>query len=327
VKSASSSPWLSVVMPVYQGEAYLNSALKSIADQGKTDDLEIIIVDDGSTDGSRDIVEHWSQVLPILYLAQAHEGNWIRATNLGLRKARGIWVSLLHQDDCWLPGRLDTLRTCSADCTDVDFWVHPAFFIDEDGTRVGRWRCPLPSRQLLNAADTLPKLVVQNFIPVVSPMVRRAKMDEVGLMNESLWYFGDWDLWLRLASVSILGYVPIPLASFRIHHQSQTARCTSDLDEIGRQFDITVQDALAGKAFPSAMLKRCRRTAKFAKEMYLFLLGGWHGGYVGCRRVMAMGLRLGPFGWLHYWRYSGLVSRLLPRIRLYLRSRKRRAIA
>lgn len=311
-------------MPVFQGEAYLDAALGSIAAQDRTDDLEIIAVDDGSSDGSRAILERWSEVLPVKLVSQPHEGNWVRSTNRAIELATGTWVSLLHQDDCWLPGRLQTLREQSAAHPDVDFWLHPADFIDEAGRRIGRWRCPLPVRRPLAATDTLARLVVQNFIPIVSPMVRRSHVLQAGPLDESLWYFADWDFWLRLAANGTICYWPEPLAGFRIHPQSQTARRTGDLEAVGRQFDVTVNRALESAAFPASRRASSLRILPFARAMYLFLLAGLHGGGgVPVGLLWRTAFRAGPLGWLRYWQYSRLPERLWPRLKLYFQSRRK----
>ncbi len=311
-------------MPVFQGEAYLDAALGSIAAQDCAADLEILAVDDGSTDGSRAILARWSRVLPITVISQDHEGNWVRSTNRALGLATGKWVSLLHQDDCWLPGRLQTLRAQTTAHPEVDFWLHPAVFIDETGKPMGCWRCPFPTAIPLHAGQVLPRLVLQNTIPIVSPMIRRSSLQTIGAMDESLWYFADWDFWLRLAATSTLCYCPKPLAGFRIHSHSQTARRTADVEEIGRQFDVTVNRALQLSAFPSVQRACTQRTLPFARAIYLFLLSGLHGGggasrWQLCRAV----LRAGPLGWIRYWRYSRLSDRLWPRFKLYFENRRK----
>ena len=308
-------------MPVFQGAAYLDTALGSIAAQDQTDDLEIIVVDDGSTDGSRAILERWSKQLPIRLVLQPHEGNWVRSTNRALALASGTWVSLLHQDDRWQPGRLQILREQTAAHPDVGFWVHPAIFIDGSGRQIGLWRCPLPAGVPLGATDTLPRLIIQNFIPIVSPMVRRAHMLAVGPLDESLWYFADWDYWLRLAATATVCYVRTPLAHFRIHPHSQTANRTRELEEVGRQFDVTVKRALESAAFPVSQRACSMRVLPFARAMYLFLLAGLHGERAAVRLLWRSALRAGPYGWLRYWRYSRLPERLWPRLRLYLQAR------
>src|SRR5579862_7885736 len=104
-----SDPWLSVIMPTYNGAAYLAQTLESIECQADCT-MEIIAVDDGSSDATLAILHNYSRRLPLRIIARSHIGNWVANTNFGLAKAQGHYVCFLHQDDLWLPGRLRVLR-------------------------------------------------------------------------------------------------------------------------------------------------------------------------------------------------------------------------
>ena len=97
------SPWLSVIMPTYNGASYLSAALESIAIQLEKD-IEVIVVDDGSTDRTISIIRAYTHRFPLRIVERNHSGNWVANTNMGLSLARGEYVSFLHQDDSpWLP--------------------------------------------------------------------------------------------------------------------------------------------------------------------------------------------------------------------------------
>ena len=139
-----SGPWLSVLVPTYNGAAYLGQALNSIAAQD-TADLEIIAIDDGSTDATLTILSDYSQSLP-LRVIERRVGNWVANTNLGLEHARGEWVCFLHQDDLWKPGRLAAVRRALAE-SNPTLLLAAAEFITAAGRPVGIWRCPLAPGQ------------------------------------------------------------------------------------------------------------------------------------------------------------------------------------
>lgn len=313
-------PWLSVVIPTYQGADYLDQALRSIAAQDDADGIEVWVVDDGSTDQTREIIQSWLHRLSIEALYLEHRGNWVRSTNRALTKVRGTWVSLLHQDDLWAPNRVSVLREQAAAHEDVNFILHSATFIDHTAHPIGHWRCPLPRGAELRPAEVLPRLAVQNFVPIVSPLVRRTLIQQVGPMDETLWYFADWDFWLRIASQARMLYLPQPLASFRIHTHSQTAQRTRDINEIGRQFDVVQERVQTYDAYPSSRNESATRMRTFSRAFYLWMLAGWHGdGPVSFGQMFRAALRLGPAGCFRYLRDARLLDRLLPRIRLYLR--------
>src|SRR5689334_7383953 len=103
------SPWLSVIVPAYNGARYLPAALDSIAAQ-RADDIEVIAVDDGSTDDSVDVLRQYAVRMNMTIVEKAHRGNWAACTNVGMAAARGRYFCWLHQDDFWQPRRLEVLR-------------------------------------------------------------------------------------------------------------------------------------------------------------------------------------------------------------------------
>src|SRR5262245_37522067 len=102
-------PWLTVVMPVFNGERYLSEALESVRDQGDAD-IELIALDDGSTDRSVEILRRWESRLPLRIEQPARCGNWVAVTNRGLQMGRGEYACFLHQDDVWRRDRLRVLK-------------------------------------------------------------------------------------------------------------------------------------------------------------------------------------------------------------------------
>src|SRR5947207_2827800 len=122
-------------MPTYNGARHLPAALGSIYSQGATD-LEVIAIDDGSTDDTIPILNSFSSKIPLRIIERPHGGNWVASTNEGLSAAAGEWVCFLHQDDLWLPGRIAALRSLVGKL-DVDLVLSPCRFIDERGRRLG----------------------------------------------------------------------------------------------------------------------------------------------------------------------------------------------
>ena len=118
-------------------------------------------------------------------------------------------------------------------------------FIDEDGKRLGIWRCPLPAhRRPVDSRRLIQRLLVQNFIAMPAPLFRRDLALQVGGLNESLWYTADWDFWLKVATVARTAYLPEPLTAFRLHSGSQTVRGSQKLDEFRGQLESVLYDHL-----------------------------------------------------------------------------------
>ena len=181
---------LSVVMPTFNGEPFLAAALESLLGQ-RDAGLELVVVDDGSTDGTIDLVERLTRGTPTRLLRPGRLGNWVAATNVGLREARGEWCCLLHQDDLWLPGRLARVRA-ELPLTRGALLLHDARYVDPAGASLGAWTCPLRAGDVA-PQDFVERLLVQNFIAIPSPTFRRAAALDAGGLDERLWFSADWD--------------------------------------------------------------------------------------------------------------------------------------
>src|SRR3989442_11135038 len=94
-------PRVSVVIPVYNGERYLADAIQSVLDQ-TYQNFEVIVVDDGSTDGSAEVAQRFGEA--IRYVHQANGGG-SKAGKIGIPRARGLYPSFLEQDDFWVPDK------------------------------------------------------------------------------------------------------------------------------------------------------------------------------------------------------------------------------
>jgi glycosyltransferase involved in cell wall biosynthesis len=303
---AARDPWLSIVMPVWNGERYLREALESIRQEG-TGGYEVIAVDDGSSDRSPEILREWERHLPLRHLARERGGNWVAATNAGLREARGEYVCFLHQDDLWLPGRLAAIRQEARH--EPALILHPAVFIAADGSRLGTWRCPLPAGEV-EPPLFAERLIVQNFIAIPAPAFRREAALALGGLDEALWYLADWDLWLRLGSQGAIRYLTSALAAFRVHPSSQTM-VRKDLADRRWQHEVVLERHAAGAR------RQVRRAARFSVELNLALLAAASGTTISWRPLLAALTRLGPAGWVRYLRDSRIVERI--RARLHLR--------
>ena len=188
----------------------------------------------------------WERLLPLRRLSRRGGGNWVAATNAGLREARGEYACFLHQDDIWLPGRLAAMRTEAA--RRPTLILHPALFIGPQGRRLGTWRCPLPAGDV-DSRLFVERLIVQNFIAIPTPVFAREAALGDGGLEESLWFTADWDLWFRLGRRQGIRYLTSPLAGFRVHRESQTM-VRNDLADRRRQYEAVVERPPAGPKPP-----------------------------------------------------------------------------
>jgi len=307
-------PWLSVIIPTYNGEQFLAKALASIAEQGDLD-IECIIVDDGSTDSTIQIVGSFAGKFPIVLRDVPRTGNWAANSNLALANATGEYACFLHQDDFWLPNRLQTIQGLIRQYPDAELLLSPAIFVDRQGNSVGRWQCPLPKRYGPVDSELLKRrLLIQNFIAIPSPVFKReAALKHEGL-DESLWYTADWDFWLKLAGNKTI-YSPHPMAAFRIHSHSQTVQRSFDTAGFQRQMETVLLRHFNGSAVQGPLRERIKRVAMFSIQINAALAARIHGVKLSLRGLLASFVRLGPVGWRIFLRDSRIRDRISARLR------------
>lgn len=303
-----------MVMPTYNGETYLSQALDSLIAQ-KDDELEVVAVDDGSTDGTLDILYSYTGKLRLKILEHEHSGNWVVGTNAGLTSATGTFASILHQDDIWLPSRLRELRAVLAASGPPALLVHPIWFIGPDGRRAGSWRCPLPPAKTLGPEFVTPRLLVQNFISVLGTVFPRQAVVDDGGLDEELWYTADWDLWLRLAGKGPTWHHPTRLGAYRIHPETQTATRSAAVGKFRRQLEAVLERHL----LPDVP-RSIEHAARFSVDVNVALAARSHGRRTSIAKLLGGFLALGPIGWWRYLRYSRIVERAWSRVRVARRS-------
>jgi GT2 family glycosyltransferase len=308
------TPWLSAIVPTYNGERYLRAALESVKAQDRAG-LELIAIDDGSTDGTLAILEEYSAALPLRVVQRPRTGNWVATTNHALSLARGEYACFLHQDDLWLDGRVEALARVVKDAPDAAMVVHPSWFVDDRGKRLGLWRCPLPAGKV-SGELVARRLIVQNFLAIPAPIFRRELALRAGGMDEALWYTADWDLWLTLARAGDVVHEDRPLAAFRIHGSSQTSQRTRDEAALRGQLDAVLQ-----KHLPSAAAgnRRIASVAAFSVDLNVALSGALHRGGLPWARLVREFVSLGPLGWRGFVRDSRIAERVFARVRCRLR--------
>ncbi len=317
--ASPSNPWLSVILPVRQGAAFLGAALESVAAQTFRLPLEVIALDDGSDDGSVEILEAFRDRLHLRLERDLHLGNWVASTNLGLSLARGRYASILHQDDTWLPQRLARLQALTEAHPEAGFFLHAARFVDRSGRHLGNWTAPLPrQRRPLAPHEVLPRYAAQNFIAMPAPLFSMDLARRVGPLDESLWFTADWDFWRRLIGCGPMVYEPTVLACFRLHAGSQTERGSHDAMDLYRQVRGVSQRVLAMEAIAPTRRAALDREAELSARVTAALAALAHGEKAPLC-PLAAAWRAGPAGCLRFLRDSRLRQRLWPRLRLRLR--------
>ena len=195
-------PAFSVVVPAYDAEETIARTIRSVLTQ--TDpDLELIVVDDGSTDSTPEVVERAAGGDPRLRLfRQANQGT-AAARNTGIGLARGSFISLLDNDDLWLPGFIAAVRAGFGSAPEAGLAYTDVWILDDNAKRILRERgldgygYP-PSR--MDSERLLLELLRINFITAATATMRREVVEEVGVFDPLIQGSDDYDLWLRIAA-------------------------------------------------------------------------------------------------------------------------------
>lgn len=200
-------------MPAYNSASTIESAVQSVVSQTYTN-WELIVVDDGSTDNTADII-HAFEHPGIVYLRQENQGQ-SSARNTGIKSAKGEYIAFLDADDMWETSKLEEQIACFINSSQDLGFVHTGYReFDEKREYNPRPLRFVRKKQL--SGFVFEDLVVHNFIGVLTVMVPKIILDEVGYFDQNLVNSPDWDLWLRITKSYPVGYVDKSLARYRLN--------------------------------------------------------------------------------------------------------------
>lgn len=217
-------PKVSILIPTFNMASFLPVAIESCLVQDYAD-KEIIVVDDGSTDGTEDVIRPY---LPhIRYQRQENQG-LVASLNRGMEMAEGEYVRFLDADDAACADGLSAQVEQLSENSRVGLVFGQDFVIDSHG-EVLRLDKPFPAvnrPSVISSPRAFRWLLRGCGITKSTVMIRRATFARVGRFQPKSWPGEDWDMWLRIAAYYDLAYVPAPLAYRRVHPGSITAGYT-----------------------------------------------------------------------------------------------------
>jgi glycosyltransferase involved in cell wall biosynthesis len=307
-------PWLTVIMPVYRGERWVEQALQSLASQSD-DGVELIVIDSSPDSATADIVRRFSGRWRLRLEEKSSLPSWQTKTNKAAEMASADHICWLHHDDLWLEGRAAAIRDWICAAPKAALHLAGSQIIDEAGRSLGVWRCPFDSDGPLDPTMLLERLLVQNFISAPAPVYRKDAWLAAGGLDENLWYTGDWDIWLKLAAQGPVHHHREVTTAFRVHGSSLTATGSRDGADFERQMQIVLDRHLPRLATHRGKVHR----AGIASIKVNGALAAAASGHLA-PLLPALGrvLALGPAGIHRYIRDSRIADRLIPRVRAKL---------
>ena len=277
-------PEVSVIISTYNRAHYVPHAIQSVLDQ-TFEDFEIIVVDDASTDNTKEVIEKFEDER-ICYIRHKKNKGGSATRNTGIKHSRGRFIAFLDDDDLWMPTKLEKQLDLIKNNPRIGVVYTGALEINNSGKVRG---FHIPSRR----GNIFPDILRKNYVGSCSRvLVRKECLDKSGFFDENLPAIQDFDLWVRLAKRYEFDYVEEPLVLYRVHEKR-----------------ISTNPYIKMQAIK--LIKK-----KLSKELDMVnnrkILGSWHYafGRVYCRcgdmgagkREFVNAIRKDPFSILYYTR-------------------------
>lgn len=276
------TPLLSVIIPTYNAADYLAEAIGSALRQTVTG-LEIVVVDDGSTDRTPDVLDIFTDHPRITILRRSHGGP-SQARNAGLARARGRYVGFLDADDRWHRRKAERQLALLETHAGLDMVFSWWRVIDHDGADTGRAGRPRILR------PGFEDLVRENVLGSASTVIaRRSAIDRAGGFDPALQANVDLDLWLRIAALreGNIACLPKVLTDFRIWQ----GQIMQDWSRMAMSWDQVIDKAR--RKYPGRVAA-VEREARARHDRYLAYLAYQAGDHGAARRLLRRAWRQAP---------------------------------
>ncbi len=205
-------PRITIVTPSFNQAAFLERTIISVLEQNYPN-LEYMVIDGGSKDGSVDIIRRYADRLA-WWVSEPDKGQ-ADAINKGLRRATGVWVAWQNSDDIYYPNAFHDLAMAAAKHPKADLIIGDMMLIDENDRQLRNIRYVKPSYKALIAEGML--------LANQAAFWRRSLHDKVGLLDERFLYSFDYEWFLRLARYTEVAHISHIWGAFRVHHGTKTS--------------------------------------------------------------------------------------------------------
>lgn len=207
------NPTVSVIIPTYNRANLVDKAIKSVLNQ-TYQDFEIIVIDDGSTDNTEEIIRGFKDKrIKYIKKYKKNRGSPV-ARNIGIKIARGEYIAPLDSDDEWLPEKLDMqIKFFQDGPPELGVVYSHSCYMDESGKNINK----------LHNLREVEGYIYEDLLGgncVGSPsklLIRKECFHQVGLFDDLLRTQADWDMWIRIAKYYRFAFIKIPLVRYRLH--------------------------------------------------------------------------------------------------------------
>lgn len=295
-------PQVSILLTCYNHIRYLPAAVEGVRAQTFRD-YEIVAIDDGSTDGTREWLKDQSDIRCIFN--ERNLGTYA-TLNIGLEQTDSEFVAVLNDDDLWAPQKLQRQLDLMDDCPQVGLVHTGGHFIDGEGkqTEGNPLGFAFPR---FRTGDILLGLVYENKIIASAALARRECFDRIGPFNEAYFGSGDWEMWFRIAESYRVGFVDEELTFYRVHGANAShklERIWRDDQRLREWISLQIEDL--GDRFPVEDVRKAQAFNWAALGTVRMLNGSpWT-----ARAAYRASMHLDPKRWKSYARW---VATFLPK--------------
>ena len=297
---------VSIIMPVLNGEKYIVEALDSILAQTYKN-YELVAVDDGSTDRTKEILHEYGKKLELRYVHHPVCKGICVSVNDGVRNSTGEYITFLDHDDVWFPHLLETQVGHLESHPDVGM-VHSDFQTIDAGGKIIEESVARCRDRRRPSGEVFRQLFMDSFIAASSSLIRKECFDRLGGFDESL-HWGDYHMWLRIGRHYKIDYVPDVLTKYR-QHTSQSTRSFDGRPDQDSVAMLAIKKLL--DQYPELRAELGEKTIRRRMAMMYFDMAYywlWNGMAANARVCLAHAIRRWPTKSEYYVTYA---ASLLP---------------
>lgn len=278
MESKKTYPLVSVIIPCYNSKRFVAETVESVLNQ-TWPNIELMVIDDGCTDGSRGILESYGHRLILLeYPGRVNKGQ-SAAINLGLRHCRGEYIAILDSDDIFAPEKIEKQISYLLDNPEIGLVYSNGYAINENGNILYEFY----GNDHEEFSDANRVLKDCYFLLPNNSLVRRKPIELAGYFDENLRAAQDHDMAIRIAEITKLGYLSEHLFYYRRHKDSISHRNAKRrwkngykiLRKAYKRYDYPIKTILGRLAVLNFRLGQCFFEEKrYIRAVLLFVAAG-----------------------------------------------------
>lgn len=217
-------PLVSVVIPVYNNELYLAKTIISVLKQSY-DNTQILLINDGSTDNSKEICLSYLEDKRVMYFEHENKGSGY-TRNVGISESKGAYIAFIDSDDVWHKDKLKKQMMLFQTDETIDIVYSRIEIIDAYDKLVSDYNIRLHSGNVLD------HLYIDNFICTSSVVLKKNILEKTGMFDEQFRISQDYEFWLRVALTSTFAFVNECLVQYRVHDAQISKKVKNRMDAL-----------------------------------------------------------------------------------------------